>query len=61
MNKELKKAIVDYMFNNATDCQLVNTTKDKFRAYIYDAEGEYLIGGETVGDFIREAVKLIRF
>jgi hypothetical protein len=61
MNKELKKAIVNYMFDNSTEFQLLNATTEKFRAYIYDADGEYLIGGQTVGNFISEAAKLIRF
>jgi hypothetical protein len=30
-----------------------------FRAYIYDADGNYLIGGEEVKNFICDAVKLI--
>lgn len=59
MRKELKKAIIDYIFENKKEFQLTNSVKTKFRAYIYDADGNYLIGGEEVSEFIREAIKLI--
>ena len=52
MNLELKKAIVNYMFDNANQFQLVNSTKSEFRQYIYTLEGAYIIGGEEVGEFI---------
>lgn len=52
MNLELKKAIVNYMFDNANQFQLVNSTKSEFRQYIYTPEGAYIIGGEEVGEFI---------
>jgi len=38
---------------------LVNNTTDKFRAYIYDSKGEYLIGGDDVKDFINQAIELL--
>ena len=60
MRKELKKAIIDYIFENEKEFQLTNLVTDKFRAYIYDADGNYLIGGEEVYDFIIEAIKLIK-
>jgi len=59
MKKELKQAIINYIFENLKDFQLVNNTKDEFRAYIYDSKGEYLIGGEDVYIFIKDAVELI--
>jgi len=59
MKKELKKAIVNYIFDNEKDFQLVNNTTDKFRAYIYDSKGEYLIGGDDVKDFINQAIELL--
>ena len=52
MHIELKKAIVNYMFDNANQFQLVNSTKSEFRQYIYTLEGAYIIGGEEVGEFI---------
>lgn len=59
MRKELKKAIIDYIFENEKEFQLTNSVTAKFRAYIYDADGNYLIGGKEVVEFIREAEKLI--
>lgn len=59
MKKELKRAIVNFIFENDREFQIVNATKKKFRNYIYDDEGEYLIGGEDVADFIEQAIKLL--
>jgi len=59
MKKELKQAIVNHIFENSTDFQLVNNTTDKFRAYIYDSTGNYLIGGEDVYKFIQAAIDLL--
>jgi len=52
MNQELKKAIVNYMFDNANQFQLVNSTIQEFRQYIYTPEGAYIIGGKEVREFI---------
>lgn len=60
MKTELKKAIVDYIFENENEWQLQNSTTRHFRAYIYDAEGNYLIGGEEVADFIKKALTLLQ-
>jgi hypothetical protein len=60
MNTELKKAIVNFMFDNSKDFQLINNTNKEFRAYIYDGKGSYLIGGENVANFIKETEKLIK-
>lgn len=59
MKKELKQAIINFIFDNEKKFQIVNNTVDNFRAYIYDSNGEYLIGGEDVGNFIKNAIKLI--
>lgn len=59
MKKELKQAIINHIFENSTDFQLINNTTDKFRAYIYDSKGDYLIGGNEVYEFIRDAIELI--
>lgn len=60
MNKELKQAIVSFMFDNSDNFQLQNYTTDKFKAYIYDDKGEYLIGGEKVAGFINLALTLVQ-
>lgn len=60
MSKELKKAIVNYMFDNAAEFQLSNDTRAKFKQYIYDETGNYCFGGSDVSDFITAAEKLVR-
>ena len=52
MHKELKKTIVYWLLDNENEWQRVNACKEKFRPYIYDADGNYLIGGEEVAEFI---------
>lgn len=59
MKKELKQAIINFIFDNERDFQLNNATTNKFRNYIYDTAGEYIIGGKDVSDFIDKAIKLI--
>ena len=56
---ELKKAIIDWLFANKNAWQRTNACREYFRPYIYNADGNYLIGGEEVSDFITEADKLI--
>lgn len=59
MKKELKQAIVNFIFENEKVFSLTNITTDNFRAYIYDAKGNFLIGGEDVYEFIKQAIKLL--
>ena len=59
MNRELKKAIINYIFENEKEFQLPNAMATKFRNYIYDEKGNFLIGGEEVKVFIGNAIKLI--
>ena len=59
MNIELKQAIVNYIFKNIDDFQIINSTIDQFKNYIYDKEGEYLIGGGDIAKFIEDANNLI--
>jgi hypothetical protein len=60
MKKELKKAIIDFIFEKEKEFQLHNATIEKFRPYIYDSNGNYLIGGEDVANFISKAIKLLQ-
>ena len=60
MNKELKKAIVLWIFENDKEFQLHNATVEKFRPYIYDASGNFLIGGEVVSEFITNFLKIMK-
>ena len=59
MHKELKKEIIKWLLENENEWQRLNACSKQFRNYIYDNEGNYLIGGEEVGNFIREADDLI--
>jgi hypothetical protein len=59
MRTELKKAIIDFIFENEKEFQITNRTIQHFREYIYNAEGNFLIGGEDVSEFIDKAIKLI--
>lgn len=59
MNKELKKVIVNWLLDNENEWQRVNKCHEEFRSYIYDDEGNYLIGGEIVSNFISEIDKVI--
>lgn len=59
MYKELKKAILDWLLDNENEWQRVNACHQKFRAYIYDGDGNYLIGGGIVSKFITDADKLL--
>lgn len=57
---ELKKAIVNFIFENINEFQLNNAISKEFRPYIYDSKGEYLIGGKEVSEFIDNAIKLLK-
>ena len=59
MQKELKKAIIKWLLENENKWQRLNSCKEEFRNYMYDNEGNYLIGGEDVSDFIDKADDLI--
>ena len=59
MYKELKKAVIDWLLEHENEWQRVNACHKAFRAYIYDGNGNYLIGGKIVSDFISSADKLL--
>ena len=59
MNQELKKQIVLWMLDNSTEFQLVIACMGKFRPYIFDADGNFLLGGEKVATFIEQQDKLL--
>ncbi len=60
MRLELKQAIIKWIFEHMKEFQLVNACHNAFREYIYNSEGNYLIGGKNVSQFIDDAVKLIK-
>lgn len=59
MYKELKQAIVTWLLEHENEWQRVNSCREAFREYIYGKDGNYLIGGEVVADFINAADKLL--
>lgn len=59
VRKELKKAIIDWLYENENRWQRVNSCKSEFAEYIYNNKGEYLIGGKEVADFVIYAEKLL--
>lgn len=59
VNKVLKQAIINWLFENENVFSRLNHCIDAFRAYIYDAKGNYLIGGKEVAEFIEKADKLL--
>lgn len=59
MHKQLKKEIVMWMLDNENRWQRVNACVEEFKYYIYNPDGNYLIGGEEVADFIKKADKLL--
>ena len=59
MYKELKEVIIKWLFEHENEFSRVNAYHEAFRAYIYNADGNYLIGGKTVSEFITKADKLM--
>lgn len=59
MYLELKKAIIDWLIENKNQWQRVTSCAEYFRPYIFNSDGNYLIGGENVYTFIEEADRLI--
>lgn len=59
MYKELKAEILKWLLEHENEWQRVNACIEAFRAYIYNADGDYLIGGQAVSEFITEADKLL--
>ena len=59
MHKELKKEITKWLFENENRWQRINECTKEFTEYIYKRDGNYLIGGEEVSNFIKELDKVI--
>lgn len=60
MNKELKKAILNWIIENENEFQITNACTDHFRQNIYTDTGSFCIGGEQVYMFVKDAVSLLR-
>lgn len=55
---ELKKAIIDYIIENKDIWNRLNHTTTHFYEYIFDKNGEFLIGGEEIYNRIKKANEL---
>ena len=58
---ELMKLIINWLFDNKDAYQRVNTCKEYFKPYIYDVDGNYLIGGKEISNFITGANQMIYY
>lgn len=54
-----KKLVVDWICENADEFQIINACVENFKHYIYDDNGNYLIGGEVRYNFIVDACCLL--
>lgn len=52
IHPELKRDIIDYILENINTFNLNNLVTENFREYIYDSNGDYLINGKNISDFI---------
>ena len=59
MYLELKKAIINWLVDHENEWQRLNACTAHFRRYIFDEDGNYIIGGEIVCDFIKRADELL--
>ena len=59
MYKELKAEILKWLLEHENEWQRVNKCTEAFRPYIYNSEGNHLIGGDIVASFIVEADELL--
>ena len=58
MKTELKDAIIKKVQENKNEFQLTNFIRDSFKEYIYTKDGNYLIGGEEVSEFVENFTKI---
>ena len=58
MDQELKDAIIKAVQENKDEFQLTNWITGQFSEYVYNNDGEYLIGGEKVVQFINDFIKI---
>lgn len=56
---EFKKAVVDWICEHANEFQLINACVEAFSDYIYDKNGNVLIGGAARLLFIEDACRLL--
>ena len=59
IHPELKKAIIDWYFENIDLFNRLNCCTKQFHHYIYGPDGNYLIGGENIYNFCKSMDKII--
>lgn len=59
MYKELKKQILEWLLEHENTFNRTNACREEFRQYIFNADGNFIIGGDVVSDFITRADALI--
>lgn len=55
---DLKKQIIAWYLDNLDEFQRSNACREEFKEYICDKNGNYLIGGQAVSDFIDHVERL---
>lgn len=60
MQTQLKDLIINHVQYNTNEFQLINHTIDYFKEYIYSKDGNYLICGEQVAQFITDFINLYK-
>ncbi len=55
----LMKRIFEFLIENKNEFNLHNAASKEFHDYIYLQDGNFRIGGEVVGEFIGDSIKLI--
>lgn len=56
---EFKQQVVEWICEHADEFQLINACVEHFSRYVYDENGNYLIGGEMRFNFIVDACRLL--
>ena len=59
IRKELKQAIINWLLENENKWQRISACIQEFRPYIYTDEGNYLIGGKEVSNWIHNIDKIL--
>ena len=59
MNKQLKNEIVRWLLDNENRWRRADACIEEFSYYIFNANRNYLIGGDVIESFIRKADNLL--
>ena len=59
IHKDLKKAIINWLLDHENEWQRIIACHNAFEQYIFDSNGEFIIGGKDVSEFISKADVLL--